>query len=169
MDIRELVEIVENMAVQHAYPGFDVRSLKLGLPDSVTKGGARLFVSALHQPNPLVRLAALRWFWDRPGDAKRHVQDICALLEDADEWVRLEAVRDIGRIDIRDESVALRVAKTLEDPSVEVRKAASKTCGKLACKADPIIMALQKAAEDSDTEVRWKAQKALRQLGAYVA
>ncbi len=169
MELPELAEIVETMAVQHSYPGFDVRSLRLGLPNAAVKSSARLFVAALKHESPLVRLVALRWFWDRPGDAKRYIKAIVPVLEDPDEWVRLEAVRTIGRTESSDSAIAESTAKRLSDPDVEVRKAAAKACGKLNCKADAVIVALRTASEDPDTEVRWKAQKALRQLGVYVA
>lgn len=167
MEIEELVEIVETMAIEHSYPGYDIRCLPLGLPDAVTRSPSRLFSKALCQKVVLVKLAALRWFWERPGDAKRFIKEISAQMEDADEWVRLEAVRTLGRIDRVDPAIATKVSVLLSDPDAEVRKAAAKTCGKLNCTDVAIVEALRQAAQDADTEVRWKAQKALRQLGVY--
>lgn len=169
MELNQLIEIVETMALQHSYPGYDVRSLSLGLPESVTRSSSRLFVSALTCPQVLVKLAALRWFYERPGDAKRYVKQISQVLHDPDEWVRLEAARSIGRVSNVDQAIANDVSELLNDADAEVRKAAAKTCGKLNCKSEIVIANLRKAAQDPDTEVRWKAQKALRQLGAYVA
>src|SRR5687767_7161466 len=130
MDLDQLVDIVETMALQHSYPGFDIRSLQLGLPDAVTKSPARLFVAALKHENPVVKLAALRWFWERPGDARKHARQIGEVLEDPDEWVRLEAVRALGRLESLEEKIAIEVAKRLADENAEVRKAAAKSCGK---------------------------------------
>ena len=169
MELAQFVEIVEDMALQHAYPGYDVRSLRLGLPAAIVKSPARLFVEALKQDSVLVKLAALRWFWERPGDAKRYLKAIAAVLDDKDEWVRMEAARTIGRVDNPDESVAVKVANLLHDENAEVRKAAAKTCGKIHIKSEQVVDALRSAANDPDTEVRWKAQKALRQLGVYVS
>src|SRR5271170_1684083 len=95
MEIEEFVEIVETMAVQHAYPGFDVRSLQLGLPAAAVNAPVKLFAQALKQESVIARLAALRWFWERPGVAKRHVTAITACLDDQDEWARLEAVKTL--------------------------------------------------------------------------
>jgi hypothetical protein len=167
MELKEFVDIVEDMALQHAYPGYDVRSLRLGLPAAVLKSHTRLFVEALKSESVLTKLAALRWFWERPGDAKRYVKAIAAVIDDPDEWVRLEAAKTIGRIDHPEEDVMAKVAALLSDEHVEVRKAAAKTCGKVHIKNELIVEALQKATTDSDTEVRWKAQKALRKLGVY--
>src|SRR5436853_4358293 len=133
MELDQLVDIVETMAVQHAYPGYDIRSLRLGLPADAVKSPARLYVSALKHDNPLLRLAALRWFWERPGDAKRYIKVISPALEDPDEWVRLEAVKTIGRTESPDVSLAESVARLLQDKDAEGRKAAAKTCGKLNC------------------------------------
>jgi HEAT repeat protein len=167
MELNEFVEIVEDMALQHAYPGYDVRSLRLGLPAAVMKSPNRLFVEALKSESVLTKLAALRWFWERPGDAKRYVKQIAEVIDDPDEWVRLEAARTVGRIENPEEAVVLKVAGLLSDENVEVRKAAAKTCGKVHIKSEAIVEALKKATTDSDTEVRWKAQKALRKLGVY--
>jgi HEAT repeat protein len=168
MEINELTEIVETMAEQHSYPGYDVRSLSLGLPESVTRASCRLFATALTSDRVLVKLAALRWFYERPGDAKRYVRQIAQVMNDADEWVRLEAVRSLGRVSKIDSSMAIAVSELLKDPDAEVRKAAAKSCGKLNCSDEQVLANLRQAALDTDTEVRWKAQKALRQLGAYV-
>jgi len=168
MDVDQLAEIVETMVLQHAYPGYDVRSLRLGLPTAVVNAPVRVFRAALQNESTVVKLAALRWFWDRPGDAKRCIANISQVLGDADEWVRLEAVRTIGRIGTVEEALAVRVSDLLRDPDPEVRKAAAKTVGKLGCRAEPVIVALKVASGDPDTEVKWKAQKALRQLGAYL-
>lgn len=164
-----MTEIVETMALQHAYPGFDTRSLRLGLPQELMRAPVKLFVAALKEESPIVKLAALRWFWEHPGFAERQLEAIAEVLTDSDEWVRREAARTIGRVSEASDAVAVRVSELLVDKDPEVRKAAAKTCGKLGSKAPEVLNNLQTAAQDSDTEVRWKAQKALRQLGHYVA
>lgn len=167
MDVRELVEIVETMAVQHAYPGFDVRSLKLGLPAAAVNSPAKLFAQALKQESALVKLAALRWFWDRDGVTKRYLPAIAACLDDADPWVRLEAARTIGRWGGSDEKLAIRISKLLEDSDTGVREAAATAIWKLGSRNEEILVSLRKATEDECIEVKWKAQKALRKLGDY--
>jgi HEAT repeat protein len=169
MDVEKLAAIVEEMGLQHAYPGYDVRSLKMGLPQEVIKAPGKIFHAALKHDNPLVRLAALRWFQEKPGIARAFANSIAECTGDPDEWVRAETCLALERISEVDEKAAVRIADLLKDESVMVRKAAAKALGKLGCQAQPVIDALMKATEDSDHQVRWKAQKALRQLGAFVA
>jgi len=169
MEIDELVEIVETMVLQHDYPGFDVRSLRLGLPQRVNRAPVKLFVAALARSEVCVRLAALRWFWERPGVAGRHAAAIAGLLEDPDEWVRCEAARTLGRVAGLDETTALALAAALKDTDAAVRKAACRSLGKLPVASDEVIGALRQAAGDEDIEVRWKALKALRQLAGHRA
>ncbi len=167
MDLNKLADLVEQMSIEHSYPGYDVRSTHLGMPDSVTKSPARLFGLALEHESVMVKLVALRWFYDRPGDAKRYQKTLLELLASPDEWVRLETAKTISRIHKVDEQTAIAVSQLLSDPNMEVRKHAAKALGKLGHKNPEIIENLQKASSDSDREVRWKAEKALRLLGAY--
>jgi hypothetical protein len=167
MELTEFAEIVENMALQHDYPGFEIRSLKLGLPAEVTKAPAKMFAAALGHDRVVVKLAALRWFSDCPGVAQQHLHRIMPKLSDADEWVRLEAVSLLGRMHkLKDENI-VEIAKLLKDEDKAVRKEAAKALGKLGCKDPQVVTALKAASEDADTEVKWKAQKALRKLGEY--
>ncbi len=167
MDLNKLADLVDQMTIEHSYPGYDVRSTHLGMPDSVTKSPARLFGQALEHEDAMVKLVALRWFYERPGDAKRYQNTLLALLKSSDEWVRLETAKTISRIDRVDESVAVAVSELLADTNAEVRKHAAKALGKLGHKSETIIENLKKASADSEREVRWKAEKALRLLGAY--
>jgi HEAT repeat protein len=112
-------------------------------------------------------LAAIRWFAERPGDAKAYIKAVAAALEDPDEIVRLESIRAISLVDRVDDALARKVSSLLADPCAGVRKEAAKACGKFGCRSKEIISALRQAAEDKQIEVRWKAQKALRKLGAY--
>lgn len=169
MDLEKFAEIVEDMALQHDYPGYDIRSLKMGLPLEVVNSTHKLFKDGLKHENALVRLASLRWFQERPGVAKQYVRVLDYALEDPDEWVRMEATLCLERIGNVDSKIAIHISTLLGDSSIPVRKAAAKALGKLGCRDQVVIDELKKATEDSDHEVRWKAQKALRQLGAYVA
>lgn len=167
MEIQELRAIVKDMAIQHAYPGFEVRSLRLGLPAKAVKSQSRLFRLALEDTDPLVKLAALRWFQERPSDARKHIEAIAGALGDEDEWVRLEAVRAIELTGALSLPIAEKIAGCLIDSSFEVQKAAAKACGKIQNKPESILNQLRQAASSPNTEVRWKAQKALRKLGVY--
>lgn len=172
MELKDLAEIVDNMIVQHDYPGFEVRSLKLGLPEEVLKMHAKVFGQALGHESVFVKLAALRWFQDRPGVAKSFVKPIAGLLDNKDEWVKMEAARTIERVSSPPEDAAVKIAYLLSDPDVEVRKTAAKALGKICSrksnnKNEVIVKSLHDAASDEDAGVRWKAQKALRQIGEY--
>lgn len=171
MELADLAEIVDNMIVQHDYPGSEVRALKLGLPEEALKSHAKVFVAALGHPSVYVKLAALRWFQDRPGVAKSFVKAIAGLLDNNDEFVRMEAARTIERIAAPPEEIAVQIAHLLQDSNAEVKKTAAKALGKICSKKktknEVIVKSLRDAASDEDVEVRWKAQKALRQIGEY--
>jgi HEAT repeat protein len=173
MELTDFAEIVDNMIVQHDYPGFEVRGLKLGLPEEVLKLHAKVFVQALGHESVYVKLAALRWFQERPGVAKSYIKPIIGLLDNADEWVRMEAAKTVERVSSPPEDAALKIALLLRDPNVEVRKAAAKALGKMCSrttsKNEVIVKSLHDAASDEDAGVRWKAQKALRQIGEYAS
>jgi HEAT repeat protein len=169
MELNQLAQIVDDMAVQHEYPGYEIRSLKMGLPIDAIRSGGKLFNAALKHENPLVKLAGLRFFQEKHGIGKQFVRPIADLLSDSDEWVRAEAILCLERIGKVDDKTAVRIAELLGDEHAMVRKGAAKALGKLGCRNEEVINGLQKATEDPDHEVRWKAQKALRQLGAYVA
>lgn len=168
MKVLDLVDIVENMALQHSYPGYDVRALQLGLPAAVVNLPAKLFAQALETESTITKLAALRWFWERPGVARRFLPAISLQLDDPDEWVRIEAVRTIARLDNVRESNAEMISRLLADPDSKVKKAAAHALWKLGLKNEAILSALRQAAEDPQIEVKWKAQKALRKLGEYI-
>lgn len=167
MDLEKLATLVDDMVLQLSYPDFDGRSLKLGLPDEVTKAPAKLFGQGLTHENVLVRLACLRWFQERPGVGKAHTRNMINALTDQDEWVRREAVLCLEKLDSPPEEALNVMTECLKDQCPEVRKAAAKALGKHGKKSEKVIAALRVAAEDPDTEVRWKAAKALRKLQAY--
>lgn len=168
-DLEKLAEVVQDMILQLTYPGFDERSLKLGLPDVLSKMPPKVFGQALKHESVVVRLAALRWFQERPGIAKANMRPIVDCLEDEDSWVRREAIHCVEKLESPEEKVIDEISNLLYDRDVEVRKGAAKALGKLGGKSETVIEALRKAAEDENHEVRWKAQKALRKLGAYNA
>lgn len=171
MDLDTFVEIVETMVLQHDYPGFEARSLKLGLPEQVLKAPAKLFGEALSHRNVYVKLAALRWFQERTGAAKAYANAISRLLKDTDDWVRLEAIQTLERFSNPSSDLAFLLAPLLKDHNADIRKSAAKALGKISSKTGPdnetVIAALREAALDHDTSVRFKAQKALRRLGHY--
>ena len=166
-ELENLAAVVEDMILQLSYPGFDERSLKLGLPDAVSKYPPKTYGQALKHESTVVRLAALRWFQERPGIAKTHTRPIVDCLEDVDGWVRREAISCLEKFEYLDSKITDEIAELLTDRDVEVRKGAAKALGKIGEKSDNVIEALRQAAEDENHEVRWKAQKALRKLGAY--
>jgi hypothetical protein len=171
MELPELAELVENMIVQHDYPGYEIRSLKLGLPDAALRSHARVFAAALGHESIFVKLVALRYFQEKPGLAKSYINAICGLLDHQDSWVRMEAARTIERIQSPPENAVAKLSPLLKDDDIEVRKSAAKALGKVCArmkkKNDIAIQALHDAAQDADAGVRWKAQKALRLIGEY--
>ncbi len=168
-DLNSLAELVEDMILQLSYPGFDARSLKLGLPEDANRAPAKIFANALQHESVYLRLVGLRWFQDRAGVARAHNKAIYKCLSDGDPWVRREALLCVERLEGVDESVYPSIIACLCDADAEVRKGAAKALGKLGNKSESIIEALKQAAEDKDVEVRFKVQKALRKLGGYVA
>lgn len=167
--VDDLAEFVENMVLQHDYPGFEPRSLKLGLPESLNKSSPRFFSQALGHPSVYVKLAALRWFQERSGQSRSHEKAIAGLLADEDDWVRMESLRALERLRTKDASIIELMAPLLKDKNSEVRKTAAKALGKV-CSANKVaiaVQALRDAADDPEPEVRWKVQKALRMLGEY--
>jgi vesicle coat complex subunit len=172
MDIDKLASVVETMIIQHDYPGFEPRGLKLGLPEELEGMSAKTFGNALGHESVFVKLTALRWFQERPGVAKAHLSSILGLIDSDDEWVRKEAIRTVEKISKLPPHVGGIVSKGLTDEAVEVRKASAKALGKIlkrsVTKDASVIDALKQAAQDKDVEVRFKAQKALRNIGEFV-
>jgi HEAT repeat protein len=171
MELTELAEIIENMIVQHDYPGYEIRSLKLGLPDAAMRSHAKVFAQALGHKSIFVKLVALRYFQEKPGLAKSNINAISGLLDHPDSWVRMEAARTIERIQSPAENAVAKLSPLLKYDDIEVRKSAAKAlgkvCAKMTKKNEVVIQALHDAAQDADAGVRWKAQKALRLIGEY--
>lgn len=171
MNVEKLAEVVEEMILQHDYPGFEPRSLKLGLPDSVTKAPTKVFAQALGHPSVYVKLAALRWFQEKPGLAKNHIKAVIGLLDNKDSFVRVEALHLLERFTEPTKDMLNKVAERLKDEDAEVQRTAARACGKLCkrlkIKDQAVINQLQEAAGEGDAQLRGKAEKALRKIGVY--
>jgi HEAT repeat protein len=171
MNVEGLAEIVERMIIEHDYPGFEPRALKLGLPQAAVNAPVKVFGAALMYNNVFVKLAALRWFQDNPKIIRSFIENVLMLLDDSDDWVRFEALRTLERNMSSDAKTINKVASLLKDPNEMVRKEAAKVCGKLVSKTterdEAVVNLLLEAAQDPSEQVRFKAQKALRRIGAY--
>ncbi len=171
MNVEKLAAVVEDMIVQHDYPGFEPRALKLGLPESITKAPTKVFAQALGHPNVYVKLAALRWFQEKPGLAKNYKNAVLGLLDNEDSFVRVEALHLLERFTEPSKDMVVEVVKRLKDGDADVQRTAARACGKLCKKLkmkDPsVISSLQEAASQGDPQLRGKAEKALRRIGAY--
>jgi hypothetical protein len=169
MELDRLAEIVEDMIVQLDYPGFEPRGLRLGLPEEILRMHAKTFASALGHRSVYVRLAALRWFQERPGMAKSYLSAISGLFDSDDEFVRLESVKTAEKMHDLTPDTLVKMSALLKDQSVEVRKASAKALGKLVSRSKQknpaVVEALQEASHDVNPEVRMKVQKALRLIG----
>jgi HEAT repeat protein len=166
IEVEKLAQVVDDMIVQHDYPGFEPRALKLGLPQEIEGLSAKTFGAALGHESIYVRLAALRWLQERPGVAKSYLNAIAGLLDNGDPYVRLESARTFQRIGSVDPEFVLKICRLLKDDNADVRKAAAKAIGKLGSKLkqpnQEILDALNEATTDKDPEVRMKVQKAVR-------
>ncbi len=171
--LNELVEIIDDMIVQHDYPGFEPRALKLGLPEWAIKVPAKTFAKALKHENVFVRLAALRWFQDQPGKIKPHINLIYSSLEDDDSFVRLEAVICLETLKLPDEEQIGKICALVNDKDLNVQKEVAKALGKLCKRAarkgsnpcfDMAVKALDELCLSKDPQLRLKAQKALRKM-----
>jgi len=170
LELERLAEVVDDLIVQLDYPGFEPRGLKLGLPEDIQRMPTKTFASALGHTSVYVRLAALRWFQERPGMAKSFLKALCGLLDNDDEFVRMEAVKTMEKIHDVPADAVIEMAKLLKDDCDDVRKAAAKAVGKLGSRLKPksqaVLDALQAATNDTNPEVRMKVQKAVRLVSA---
>jgi vesicle coat complex subunit len=171
MNLEKLVLVVQTMIIEHDYPGFEPRALKLGLPDSVNNASAKVFCEALGHPDVYVKLAALRWFQEKPGMGKGYTKAIAGLLKAEDPFVRREATHALDKLNVSSDEVLASISDLLKDEDTEVRKDAARALGKLCSrrknKSEVTAQALRDAVDDKDHEVRWKVQKALRLMGEY--
>jgi HEAT repeats len=170
MELKDLEEIVDNIILQHDYPGYEPRSLNVALPQAITEAPVRLYRAALASSNVFVQLLGLRWFQTKLGAAKSCANPITAQLENADAWVRLEAIRTIDKAKLWNDGSVIKVSSLLKDPDEIVRMEAAKACGRLPKSIflqEKVIPALKEASQDSAQSVRRKAIKSLRKLGVF--
>lgn len=171
MNIDTLAEFVDNMIVQSDYPGFEPRSLKIGLSQELERAPAKLFGQALKHESIYVRLTALRWFQERPGYIKPYIRLMIDQCDKEDDWERMESIKALERFTRPTEEMSLAVAKNLSDENLEVQKVACRALGKigkrLKLKEGPVIEGLNQLAENGHSDVRRKAEKALRKIGVY--
>lgn len=172
MNLEKLAEVVDDMIIQHDYPGFEPRALILGLPEEINKAPTKVFGDALSHENVFVRLAALRWFQERPGLAKNYmIKHVVRLLNDSDPYVRMETIRLIERATDPNQDMVVKISTLLQDEHLEVQRCAARACGKLCkklkIKDQTVIEGLQVAANAEDSQLRGKAEKALRKIGVY--
>ncbi len=170
-NLEELIDLIDEMIVQHDYPGFEPRALKLGLPEWAKKAPAKTFAMALKHENIFVRLAALRWFQESPGKIKPHINLIYTALEDEDPYIRLEAVSCLETLRQSDDEMIGKLCALSNDQDLEVQKEVAKALGKLCLRAGKktdghvmAIKALDSMSESKDPQLRLKAQKALRKI-----
>jgi HEAT repeat protein len=170
LELDRLAEVVDDLIVQLDYPGFEPRGLRLGLPEEIQRMPTKTFAHALGHESVYVRLAALRWFQERPGMAKSYLKALCGLLDSSDEFVRMESIKTVEKIHDVPADAVIEIAKLLKDENAEVRKAAAKAVGKLGSRLKPksqaVLDALQAATNDANPEVRMKVQKAVRLVSA---
>jgi len=169
----ELVQIIDDMIVQHDYPGFEARALKLGLPEWARNVPAKTYGKCLLHENVYVRLAALRWFQEAPGKIKPHLPKIYRSLEDSDPFVRLEAVSCLETLRQADDEMIEKLAVLVDDNDIDVQREVAKALGKLSLRTANIaqsknyaLQALDKLSESKDPQLRLKAQKAIRKIQA---
>jgi hypothetical protein len=172
MNLEKLAEVVDDMIIQHDYPGFEPRALILGLPEEINKAPTKVFGEALSHESVYVRLAGLRWFQERPGLARNYMmKHVMSLLDDSDPYVRMETIRLIERGTEPNQDMVLKIATLLQDENCEVQRCAARACGKLCkklkIKDQTVIECLQVAATATDSQLRGKAEKALRKIGVY--
>lgn len=186
MKLTELEELVEDMILQLSYPGLDVRTLNISLPTAANEAPVKLYVQALGSESINVKLIALRWLQNKVGAAKHHIKSIAALLENADPWIRKEAIKTIEITKSTDSNIILKICKLLEDNDPIVRTEAAKSLGNLVKEMantadsnnkiespnastlkDTVINSLRVTSDDPVLEVRRKAIKALRKIGGF--
>ncbi len=172
MNLEKLAEVVDDMIIQHDYPGFEPRALILGLPEEINKAPAKVFGDALSHESVYVKLAALRWFQERPGLARNYmIKHVMGLMDDGDPFVRMEAIRLVERGTEPTKDMVLKISTLLQDEDPEVQRCAARACGKLCkklkLKDQTVIDNLHAAAAGTDSQLRGKAEKALRKIGVY--
>jgi HEAT repeats len=173
----ELAQFVDDMIVQHNYPGFVAGAFKIGLPEHLVQAPSRLFGDALGHESVYVRIVALRWFQDKPGAIKPYIKAIIGLIDFKDPWVRFEAGQTLERYQHPTVEIATSICALLKDTEPFVRRGAAKALGKILPRLKEarvkdeelkdVVNALKEALADPDGQVRQKAEKALRRGGTF--
>jgi len=173
----ELAQFVDDMIIQHDYPGFEPRAFKIGLPEHLVQAPSRLFGDALGHESIYVRIASLRWFQEKTGAIKPYIRAIRGLTEHADPWVRYEAAQTLERYHHPTVEIATTISALLKDDEAFVRRGAARGLAKVLPRLkeqkvkdedlEGVVGALKEALADSDANVRQKAEKALRRGGTF--
>jgi len=174
---QELAQFVDDMIVQHNYPGFEARAFKIGLPEHIVQSPSRLFGDALGHESIYVRIVALRWFQEKPGAIKPYIKAISGLIGHEDPWVRFEAGQALERFQHPTVEMANTIKVLLKDKEAFVRRGAAKALAKILPRLkeakvkdadlEDVVSALKESLADSDGQVRQKAEKALRRGGTF--
>lgn len=171
MTLEALAEFVDEMIVQTDYPGFEPRSLKIGLSQELLKGSTKTFGQALSHSSVYVKLVALRWFQERPQYLKPYLRILTDLIDDKDHWICMESIMALERYQSPTEEMAVKISKRLFDKEIAVQQVAARALGKigkrLKLEEGEVIDALNKVALEGDSLVKRKAEKALRRIGVY--
>jgi HEAT repeat protein len=169
--LEELVQKIDDMIVQHDYPGFEARALKLGLPEWARNLPAKTYSKCLKHESVFVRLAALRWFQEAPGKIKPHIELIYRSLEDSDPFVRLEAICCLETLRQADDEMIEKLAALADDNDIDVQRGLAKALGKLTLRTTKnarnnacALQALDKLCQSKDPQLRLKALKAIRKI-----
>ena len=107
----------------------------------------------LKNSDPWVRKEAIKTIEITKSSDPLVISEICLLLKDEDQIVRIEAAKSLGSLG--------KELPSLNNPNQE-KKSTS-----ISDLKETIINSLQEATDDSVLEVRRKAIKALRKLGAF--
>jgi hypothetical protein len=174
---QELAQFVDDMIIQHNYPGFEARAFKIGLPEHIVQSPSRLFGDALGHESIYVRIVALRWFQEKAGAIKPYIKAICGLTAHEDPWIRFEAGQTLERFQHPTVDMATTISSLLKDKEPFVRRGAAKALAKVLprlkeskvpdAQLEVVVAALKEALVDQDGQVRQKAEKALRRGGTF--
>ncbi len=128
----ELAQFVDDMIVQHNYPGFEARAFKIGLPEHIVQFPSKLFADALGHESIYVRIVALRWFQEKGlGQSSPLSKAISGLTVHEDPWVRFEAGQTLERFSHPTLAMAITVSALLKDKEPFVRRGAAKGLAKV--------------------------------------
>ena len=121
MDLEELADIVETMILHHDYPGFEPRSLNWGYRKTLYDLGQSVCSGARAQKR-LCEAVQSALVSIEAGVAKTYISALLGLLNDSDEWVRMETIAVLERFNAPLPETVITVATLLRDPDVEVRR-----------------------------------------------